>query len=472
MGQSLDRRNFIGAAGAVIGMGVAGSAAYSGATEEAHPPLHTGTLAADIRALVDKTPIVDTHEHLWSESKRIQEKTDQKVEPALDFGYLFGHYSDADLRSIGMPQKDISALFAGQVAPRDKWKRLAPYYARSRNTGYMRFIRESVRALYDEDDIREDNCEAIGEKLYADIQPGFYKRILVEVSNIEYTHVNALDGPVFRATEEQPELLAQDLWIVGLGSAVKMSTLEQCAGGPVGTLEEAHGAIDRAFAEYGPRAIAVKDQSAYGRSLDYRAVSNDEAALLFARFAKDEQSLTPEELKTLQNHLFRYCVTKATEYNLPVKLHTGYGMVLERNREHLTDLRPVMADFPDTKFVLMHIAYPYQDALIALCKQMPQVYVDMCWAWILNPAASVRFVKEFLMAAPASKLFPFGGDFRPVELVPGHVRMARQGIAQALTELVMEGWLAESDLPDLVERLLRGNAHEHYDLERTLKNWG
>lgn len=472
MGQSLDRRHFIGAAGAAIGMGVAGTAVCARGSKTAGTPLHTAALAEDIRTLVNKIPMVDTHEHLWSEAHRIKDKTNAKAEPALDFGYLFSHYSDADLRSIGMPQKDISALFAQKVAPRDKWKRLAPYYEKTRHTGYMRFIRESVHALYGEDDIREENCEAISEKLYADIQPGFYKRILVEVSNIEYTQVNSLEGSVFREDEAQPELLAQDISIVSLGSGVKMSTLEQFADGKVRTLKEAHGAIDRCFAKYGPRAIAVKDQSAYGRSLDYRAVSKDNAAPLFKRFAADERSLTPDELKTLQNHLFRYCVTKATEYHLPVKLHTGYGMVLERNREHLTDLRPVMADFPETKFMLMHIAYPYQDALIALCKQTPQVYVDMCWAWILNPAASVRFVKEFLMAAPASKLFPFGGDFRPVELVPGHARMARQGIAQALTELVAEGWLAESDVPDLAERLLRGNAHEHYDLERTLKNWG
>ena len=72
------------------------------------------------------------------------------------------------------------------------------------------------------------------------------------------------------------------------------------------------------------------------------------------------------------------------------------------------------------------------------------------------------------MAAPACKLFTFGGDFIPVELVTGHARVARHGIALALTQLVAEGWLTESDVPALAERVMRGNAREVFDLERVL----
>jgi hypothetical protein len=59
----------------------------------------------------------------------------------------------------------------------------------------------------------------------------------------------------------------------------------------------------------------------------------------------------------------------------------------------------------------------------------------------------------------------------PVELVPGHARIARRGLAQALNELVAEGWLASREVPALVERLMRGNAHELFDYQGTLANW-
>ena len=43
--------------------------------------------------------------------------------------------------------------------------------------------------------------------------------------------------------------------------------------------------------------------------------------------------------------------------------------------------------------------------------------------------------------------------------------MARQGISQALVELVEDGWLAQPEAIELVEPLLRGNAKETFRLE-------
>jgi len=94
----------------------------------------------------------------------------------------------------------------------------------------------------------------------------------------------------------------------------------------------------------------------------------------------------------------------------------------------------------------------------------------MCWAWIINPTACVRFVKEFLTAAPASKLLTFGGDYLPVEKTAGHARVARLGLAQAISELVEEGWVEEPDIQPTIERIMRGNAHELFDSKRALAN--
>lgn len=472
----LDRRGFIGMAGATAGAGalLAGGCATPGTTG-AHAEMHSDTLHRDLAALVDSIPLIDTHEHLVEESHRIESKTKQTDVPAPDFGMLFAHYTDSDLRVSGMDGKDVERLRARGLSPKEKWKLVAPYYERCKHTGYFQCLRESVRALYGEDDLREDNCEAISEKLAAQIEPGFYKRILKDVSNIDYCQVNALGGAPFLKTA-QPELLAQDIWSIGLSSQVNKKSLEIAAGGPVHTLDQARGVIDRVFDTYGPMAIAVKDQCAYSRPLQFDNVPAAEAAPLFERLAKDEKSLSKTERKALQDHLFRYCLEKAQEYGLPVKLHTGYyagdgGMPLRRVRDNASDLCELVRDFPKVKFVLMHIDYPYQGELIAMAKHYANVYADMCWAWIINPAASVRFLKEFLMAAPANKVFTFGGDYLYVEMVAGHARIARKGIARALSELVKEQWLRESEVPALAERIMRGNAHETFDLARTLKNW-
>jgi len=137
-------------------------------------------------------------------------------------------------------------------------------------------------------------------------------------------------------------------------------------------------------------------------------------------------------------------------------------MPLTRLRQNAGDLCPLLKDFPDTTFVLMHIGYPYQDEAIALAKHYRNVTIDMCWAWIINPMASIRFVKEFLLAAPANKLFTFGGDYLTVENIYGHSKIARLGLTQALTELVEEGWIPREEIPVLVERIMRQNALEKF----------
>ncbi|MCE9614392.1 MAG: amidohydrolase [Lentisphaerae bacterium] len=430
------------------------------------------SLRRALAELVKAAPLVDTHEHLLEERTRLSPPgPETRWEAARDFSVLFSHYAFDDLVVAGMPEDDLRALRDAAVMPRDKWTCMAPYYARARHTGYMQNVRASLRLLYGVDDLRADNVELVSERVAALIRPGYYRRVLKDVAHVHHCQVNSLEAHIFQESE-YPDLLCQDISFVGLATEPRIRVVSELTGIDIGGLEDWHRAIDWCFTAYGPRAIAIKNQSAYERKLDYVDVPAAVAAPLFARLLREPAGLAPAERKAIQDHLFHYCVRRAAGYRLPVKLHTGYyvgynRMPLHRLRENAGDLCDLLRLHPQTPFVIMHIAYPYQDEAIALAKHYANAYVDLCWAWIINPAASVRFVKEFLMAAPANKLLTFGGDYMPVELVPGHAEMARRGLAQALSELIEEGWLPESEAPALVARLTSGNALELFDYERT-----
>ncbi|HPU96476.1 MAG TPA: amidohydrolase family protein [Candidatus Hydrogenedentes bacterium] len=474
----VDRRTFIGASGAAVGLSAAAfgdSPDHTGTDTSWMPENTRSSLEKNVADLVARTPLMDTHEHLPPEKDRVADADNPDADHAPDFSIFFTHYAGSDLQVAGMPEEDYRRLMSRKLSPGEKWRLVKPWYDRCRNTGYLLCARESLRALHGETDLRDDNIEQISERVKQDIRPGFYRRVLRDIAGIEHAQVNCLKSGTFRESEPASDLLSFDLSTVSLASSVSMKTLERCAGGPVHTLQDAHAAIDRAFERFGPRAIAMKDQSAYNRRLLYEEVSDADAAPLFERFARNQQSLSPTEREALQNNLFRRCLRRAEDYRLPVKLHTGYyaghkHMPLERVRHNFTDLCRIIAEFPGVNFVLMHIGYPYQHELTALCKHYPNVYADMCWAWIIDPVSGAHFMKTFLTAAPACKLLSFGGDYLYVELVPGHARIARRGITRAITELVLSGWLAESDVSELVERVMRGNAHELFDLDRVLRN--
>ncbi|MBI4558078.1 MAG: amidohydrolase family protein [Candidatus Hydrogenedentes bacterium] len=433
-------------------------------------------VSSEIRNLIDRTPFVDTHEHIWEETTRLSAPTgDGGRQPIRDFGIFFSHYSDSDLLVAGLDPKERDKIGNPNIDVDEKWRTVGPFYEKARHTGYLQNIRETVRMLYGEDDLREDNYRSISDRLAAMIKPGYYYPILRDVANIEYCQVNNLQTTIFMETQ-YPDLLCQDLSFVALSTGLNIEAVSKLANRDVKSLKDWHEVLDWCFATYGPRAIAVKNQSAYGRRIDYEKVSADDAVPLFEKYLANPKNLPMDELKAIQDHLFHYCVEKATEFHLPVKLHTGYyagsgGMPLHRVRNNAGDMCELLKAHPKTPFVIMHITYPYQDEAIAIAKHYPNAYVDLCWAWIINPLASVRFVKEFLMAAPANKLLTFGGDYIPVEMVPGHAQIARKGLAQAISELVEEHWIDGAHVPALVARLMRGNAHELFDYEGTLKNW-
>jgi hypothetical protein len=420
----------------------------------------------EILALAERTPLVDTHEHLLEERTRLAGPSGGMwpAQSLKDFAVLLSHYADSDLLSAGMPQADYARFFSPDIGPQEKWRLVEPWYERSRLTGYMSNVRESVRILYGEEDLCAGTVERVSQKVSNLITPGYYGQILREASGLSYCQVNSLEDPLFMETAH-PDLLAQDLSLVSLSTDLASFSAAHRAGRKVRSLADWHGVIDWAFATYGPRAIAVKSQAAYQRRLDYDDVSAEAAAPLFARFAADPSSLSTAENKALQDHLFNYCLRRSQEYRLPVKLHTGYyagtsRMPLHRVRANAGDVSELLLRYPDVRFVIMHITWPYQDEAIALAKHFPNAYVDMCWAWIINPAAATRFLEEFLLAAPASKLLTFGGDYMPVELVPGHARIARMGIARALDRLEQQGALTPKEAPALLNRLMNGNANE------------
>ena len=418
---------------------------------------------------VEETYFIDTHEHLIEESARLsgpRGKGDRFL-PCDDWSYLLLNYSSSDLISAGMSTEEQSKFFDPATDVEEKWHILSPYWDKCRNTGYMRAALYSIQRLYEEEDISKESVGRITQRMRYKVKKGFYQEIIRNISRVESCQVNSLEK-VFMETE-YPTLLFQDLSTVAMSTGLDVERLSAESNLPAGSLKEWKRIIDWHFETYGPKAIAVKNQSAYNRRLDYEDVPEAVAAPLFEKHIRGKEPLKPDEAKSLQDHLFRYTVKRSTDYNLPVKLHTGYyaganTMPLHRLRRNAGDLCPLLKDFPNTRFVLMHIGYPYQDEFIALAKHYTNAYIDMCWSWIINPVASVRFLKEFLLAAPASKLLTFGGDYTGVELVYGHSRIARQGITQVLGELVEEGWMRRSEAMSLIERIMRGNAYQIFNI--------
>lgn len=423
------------------------------------------TVRHEIVELVEHTAFIDTHEHLLEERTRLGSLVDGDHFPCDDWAALLHNYVADDLASAGMPAEDLRQFFSPDVDPAEKFSFVEPWWQRIRHGGYAQALLSTFRTLYDEPELTAESAARLAKKYDELVAPGFYREVLNGKAKIELCQVNSTERIYMES--EQPDLLRQDISFLEFArcSSSDIRRLERDSGHSINTLDEWLSVIDTYFERFGHQAVAIKNQSAYQRDLDYGPVSKRRAADLFVENRRGDTG--HQDVKQLQDFLFRYCVEKATAYDLPVKLHTGYHagrnrMPLARVRRNAGHLSDLLRDFPKTKFVLMHIGYPYQDEYIALAKHYSNAFVDMCWAWIVNPLASTRFVKEFIAAAPANKLFTFGGDYFFVENIVGHAQIARRGIASAISDLVTEDWLDRKEAPALIQRLMSENARSFF----------
>ena len=422
----------------------------------------------EIFARVFSTPLVDTHEHLIEESERLKGVAPPRV-PCDDWALLFSHYLNSDLLVAGMAQSELNRFLSPNLDPLAKWKLLAPYWPAVKNTGYAQAVRIAIQELYGLEDLSAATVLKVQAGYEKVRQPGFYRRVLQDLAGIESCQVNCLTGEPFNQSS-MPTLLMQDLSIVGMFAGPDIAKYAPRTGIAVKSLADWHRVIEWWFDRYARYAVAVKSQHAYSRDIDYARVPAEKAEPVFLK-AIQKDPLAAEERKLLEDHLFWYAVDQATRHGLPVKLHTGYyagqnSMPLARLRHNAGSACELCRLSPDTKFVFMHICYPYYEEMLALAKQFANAHIDMCWSWIINPVAAKDYFKKHIVTAPSNKLLPFGGDYIPVEPVLGHATIARRGIAQALSELVAEGWLTLADAVDLVEPILHGNAWQIFQLAK------
>ncbi|WP_404424589.1 amidohydrolase family protein [Nibricoccus sp. IMCC34717] len=390
------------------------------------------------------------------------------VEQANDWTALFAHYLDADLLSAGMPKSDWRRLFSA-IDPLEKWAVLEPYWPRVQHTGYARAVTRTLRELYGIPALTRQAIPLLNERYLALIKPGFYREVLQQRGNILSCQTNRwpfLDS-------EDPDLVMSDLDITDLfHEPGSMMYRERCSL-PAATLADWHGIIRWWFREIAPKAVAFKSSGAYRRPLDFALVPAEAVEAIYPRFVAGEP-VSPAERKALEDHLFWFVLEEVRKDGKPWKFHTGYHgqwdgkktpMDLRSLRDDMVNLSRLCALAPEVRFVFLHAAYPYFGDVLAVVKQHPNAYADLAWTWIIDPVGAREFLKRALVTVPLNKLFPFGGDFFPVELAYGHSLIARDGVALALSELVDERWLTLSEAMEVLPPLFNGNARQLYQLK-------
>ena len=420
-------------------------------------------MGTDLALHIDNLQLIDTHEHLRKERDWVEEGPDILQD-------LFGNYVPADLIAAGANHADLKRLTdAADPDYSARFESIRPAFEAARFTGYGEAVTILSREVYGMTDFSGDQLHMAQQKLTGWRQPGGRYKLLREVGKLDHVQTDDFCWPCV-ADDSGVDFFLYDLsWAGFCNGQVDAEAIEKETKVPVTNLASLKRGMQTLFAQSGPGAIAVKAQHAYNRTLLWQERTEADAERVLNRLLKGEELDEPSRL-LLGDWCWARGVELAIEYNLPFKIHTGYYAGNDRmpvDRIKSGNLCALLARYLDCRFVLMHIAYPYSAELVSLAKHYRNVYADLCWAWSIDPYSSCDFVRRFIHAAPANKLFAFGGDTGWPTGSVAYAIQARRWLTRALQGEVDDGLLTETEAIELATRFMRGNQQTCFDIAGT-----
>ncbi len=435
-------------------------------------------MPSDLSEHIESIRVIDTHSHMQSD---IQWEESGPRDVLVD---LFGMYSQHDLVIAGATPAAVARLLDGADPDIEgRFDAVADAWRAMQFTGYGEAVRIVASQIYGMEEISGPTARQAQPLLEALRTAEGSLHLLRDQANLDHIQIDS-GLQVQESTPAAPDFYLRDLsWAgfcrVDLG-AERCALLAEMTGTEVTDLTSLRRVMEIVFEQNGPRSIAVKSQHAYQRTLAWqeRDDTSAERALqaLLAKEPGTEHSESPARL-CLGDWCMGHGAELAGRYHLPFKIHTGYlagtattactGDWMPLNRLRAANLTPLLTRYPQTRFVLMHIAYPYDSEVLAIAKHFPNAYVDLCWAWSIDPMTSRDFVRRFLHTVPVNKLFGFGDDTRTPTMAYGYATQMRRWLTSTLEAEVADGFLTGAQAKDVATRLLRSNQQACFDIEGT-----
>jgi uncharacterized protein len=423
----------------------------------------TGATYEKLRAEIEALPLVDCHEHHVARTRT----TD--IMKLIASGY-FGH--------------DLSSAVGGEALGRitdetrsreDRWADFEAGFRAARHTGYGRGTRYAL------------------EYVFGKAEPTLDDLLDWQQRIPDYSDADTFEKPIAdakiraRVTDNWPPLakiadgtyrpLPGQHMAISLPGFHKLTTREEIArveraiGSRVTSLDEYLAACRTVFDRWKALgAVCFKDQSAYTRRISYSLATRSDAEEIFNTMLENPRATVAwgERGHALSDYLMHAFMRIAREMDLPVQLHTGHmaGNYNDVAKANAANLRSLLEVHADVRFDLFHANWPYDGDLLFLAKNYPNVRIDFCWAHQVDPVYSQRMLVQSVSALPFTKIHAFGSDVGGdlPHMTWGYAKLARDGVASALAELIDADYLDLDDAREIALAWLYENPRTFFAL--------
>lgn len=415
-----------------------------------------------IREFIEHVPIVDVHEH------HLPEVILQREVNLLQlFQQSYAGWTQARPYCLPSESRDTDPMLA-PVGP-TTWEALAPFLECSGSNSFVRNLVCAIGELHGGGvtEITHDNWPALDAAVRAAHRRPEWRQEILKRARIATVITDAYSNPLLDA---RPDLGMNYRSVVrtnafALGwhpdsrdhNGNSAQELLQRVGLGASSFDEYLAALEKLVDGMAARGqVALKNALAYDRDVHF-----DDPDERLARAAWGKTSPSPAEKKAFGDLVVDHLCRLAGARDLPVQMHLGTGII---RGSHPLGVAGLIERHPRTRFLLMHLAYPWSRDLLGMAFVYRNIWLDLTWSFLLSPSHFKLALHEAIEVLPDESRLMLGGDNWHVEETYGAMRTARRLMAEVLEEKVAAGYLARSLAEGIARRILHDNAREFFRL--------
>ncbi len=210
--------------------------------------------------------------------------------------------------------------------------------------------------------------------------------------------------------------------------------------------------------------VALKNALAYDRSVNF-----DDVNEALARQAWGQLHPTAGQRKAFGDVVVDRLCRLAGERNVPVQMHLGSAQI---RGSHPMNAVGLIERHPNTRFLLMHLAFPWSRDLLGMAFVYRNIWLDLTWSALLSPTYFRQSLHEAIEVLPDESRLMIGGDNWHVEETYGAIHSLRRLIGEVLQEKVDEGYFQAADAQRMARKILYENASQFFNSDGWLAGCG
>jgi len=413
-------------------------------------------MAQSIQDFIATIGIVDVHEHHMPEILLNRDLNLLQL-----FQQSYAGWTQARPYPLPSETRASDAMLAGSGPT--TWEVLAPFVENSGSNSFVRNLVRGITELYgtEESALTRSNWEALDAAVRQHHQRSDWCGEVLRRAGIERLITDPYTDPLLDARKalgnNYNSVVRMNAFACGWHGQSRdhNGNNAQAMLGRLGLEPVSFGdylaALEKLVDNMASRhQVALKNALAYDRDVAF-----DESDEKLARQAWGKPSPPPAEQKAFGDFVVDRLCRIAGERDLPMQMHLGTAVI---RGSHPLKAAGLIERHPRTRFLLMHLAWPWSRDLLGMAFVYRNVWLDLTWSLLLSPSHFKLALHEAIEILPDESRMMIGGDNWHVEETYGTMKLARQLIGEVLEEKLAAGYFRLEDAQRLAVKILRENA--------------